>query len=44
MLWDPIGAGWQQWNGGTCTGVAAAPDGSTYVTNDCKTVYKNGEP
>ena len=42
MRWDPIGAAWQQWNGGTCTGVAAAPDGGTYSTNDCRTVYRSG--
>lgn len=42
MWWDPYGAGWQQWNGGTCTNVAAAQDGSAYITNDCGTVYHSG--
>lgn len=43
MWWDPYGSGWQQWNGGTCTNVAAAADGSAYITNDCGTVYRSGE-
>ncbi|PRW20834.1 hypothetical protein C2E21_8605 [Chlorella sorokiniana] len=42
MWWDPYGSGWQQWNGGTCTNVAAARDGSAYITNDCGTVYHSG--
>ena len=43
MWWDPYGSGWQQWNGGTCTNVAAAADGSAFVTNDCGTVSHSGE-
>lgn len=42
MWWDPYTSGWKQWNGGTCTNVAAAQDGSAYITNDCGTVYHSG--
>jgi len=43
MWWGPYGSGWQQWNSGTCTNVAAAADGGAYITNDCGTVYRSGE-
>lgn len=42
MWWDPYTSGWKQWNGGTCTNVAAAQDGSAYITNDCGAVYHSG--
>lgn len=40
MVWD--GTTWQQWNGGTCANVAAASNGTAYVTDDCQTVRRSG--
>lgn len=40
MWWD--GATWQAWNGGTCTKVAAAADGSAFTLNDCGAVQHSG--
>ena len=40
VLWE--GGTWSQWNGGTCTAIAAGPDGTAYITDDCRTVYRSG--
>lgn len=42
-LWDSVAGAWQQWNGGTCTVVAATPEGGAYVLDDCGDVQSSGD-